>query len=513
MAHVLEGKSKVLIFILTYNARDHINALLDRIPEAYWADTQYATEILIIDDASTDDTVSLCTLYGQQRGRHLRVLRNPVNQGYGGNQKIGYTYAAEYGFDFVVMLHGDGQYPPEYLDQMILPLAENSADAVFGSRMLNKGQALEGGMPGYKYLGNRILTGYQNQLLGTRLSEFHSGYRSYRVAALQRIPFRYNSNDFDFDTDIIIQAIDSGCRILEISIPTHYGDEICRVNGFKYAFQIARSTLLSRIQPWGIYYNPKFDYPSQDSHYQPKLEFDSSHLFGIDQVAAGSTVLDFGCGDGHIAKVLHEQKHCKVYGYDIRQSNQALSYCEQIYVTDLNHFDWTLFKPADAILLLDIIEHLDRPEAFLTALRKASCWYAPDIVITTGNVSFLLVRLSLLVGQFNYGKRGILDLDHKRLFTFGSLTRLLGNQGYDIVKVEGIPVPVPLILGEGRLSSLLLQCNRLLMKVSKGLFAFQIAVVARPRLTLDQLLLQAEQEGRTRIKQALTAQAAGRQDK
>ena len=503
MPRTANRKPKILIFILTYNAKGHIVSLLDRIPETYWLDETYDSEILIIDDASPDDTVKLCTLYGPQNSRHIRVIANPVNQGYGGNQKIAYTYAIENAFDIVVMLHGDGQYPPEHLNQMIAPLLNSEAGAVFGSRMLYKRQALKGGMPWYKFVGNILLSWCQNRLLGSKLSEFHSGYRAYRVSALRKIPFQYNSNDFDFDTDIIIQALDTGCRIVEIPIPTRYDDEICRVNGIKYALQILRSTLLSRIQPWGIYYNPKFDYPSAKSIYEIKTHFDSSHQFAINEVAERTIVLDIGCGEGHVAGALRENKHCTIYGYDIRQSSKAQRYCKNNFVTDLNHFDWTLIKPADVILLLDIIEHLDNPETFLQELRQHSCEYQPEIIITTGNVVFCLTRFSFLIGQFNYGKRGILDLDHKRLFTFNSLTRLLRNQGYEIIKIEGIPVPIPFILGNNQLASLAIKFNRLLIKISKGLFSYQIAVVARPLPTLEHLLLQAEQEGRCRIKQTL----------
>lgn len=498
-----DRKIRVLIFILAYNAKDHIAALLDRIDEKHWLDREYETEVLVLDDASRDDTVAICTRYGQKKGRHIRVLANPVTQGYGGNQKIGYTYAIEYDFDIVVMLHGDGQYPPEYLDQMIAPIAREEAEMVFGSRMLQKQHALKGGMPFYKFVGNIVLTSYQNLLMGSRLSEFHTGYRAYSVPVLKRIPFQCNSNEFDFDTDIIIQALDTGCRIKEIPIPTHYGDEISRVNGFKYAFQVARSTLLSRIQPWGIYYNPKFDYTSSESPYQSKTAFDSSHQFALRQVQPDSTVLDFGCGEGYIAKILKEEKNCTIYGYDIRQSNEALRSCKEIYVTDLDHFDWKRVKPAHTVLLLDIIEHLDKPEVFLTELREHTCRFHPDVIITTGNVVFCLTRFSALIGQFNYGKRGILDLEHKRLFTFGSLKRILRNHGYEILKTEGIPAPIPFVLGSNRISSLLMACNRSLIKISKGLFSFQIAVVARPLPTLELLLLNATQTGRSKVKQAL----------
>jgi glycosyltransferase involved in cell wall biosynthesis len=131
---------------------------------------------------------------GLEIGRHadtpfkVSVLYNPVNQGYGGNQKTGYHYAIEKDFDFVALLHGDGQYAPEVLGQLVEPLRRGEVDAVFGSRMLVPRDALKGGMPPYKYIGNRILTAVQNKLLGTRLSEFHSGYRVYAVSALRAIP-------------------------------------------------------------------------------------------------------------------------------------------------------------------------------------------------------------------------------------------------------------------------------------------------------------------------------------
>ena len=138
--------------------------------------------------------------------------------------------AIEDGLDIVVLLHGDGQYAPELLPEMVAPLLDGRADAVFGSRMLEPGRAREGGMPAYKYLGNRILTKVENTIAGMELSEWHSGYRAYSVAALEDVPFIKNSNAFDFDTEIILQFKEAGKQITEIPIPTYYGDEICYVN-------------------------------------------------------------------------------------------------------------------------------------------------------------------------------------------------------------------------------------------------------------------------------------------
>src|SRR5262249_34687529 len=162
------------------------------------------------------------------------------------------------GFDFVALIHGHGQYAPECLTDLLLPLVRGEADAVLGSRMMERGAALKGGMPLYKYVGNKILTCIQNRVLRSSLTEFHSGYRLYSVAALASLPFDRNTNDFHFDTEILIQYLRAGLRIRELPIPTYYGDEISQVNGLKYAFNVVKSSVVSRAQDYGILYDRKF---------------------------------------------------------------------------------------------------------------------------------------------------------------------------------------------------------------------------------------------------------------
>src|SRR5262249_49776715 len=149
-------------------------------------------EVFVIDDSSTDDTVDRAVNIKWAVGKSLlRVFKTPYNQGYGGNQRLGYLYAIEQGFDIIVLLHGDGQYAPESLPEILAEYSRaRGADAVYGSRFLSRGGALRGRMPLYKYVGNRILTAIQNRLVGANLSEWHSGYRSYRTAALKKVPFQ-----------------------------------------------------------------------------------------------------------------------------------------------------------------------------------------------------------------------------------------------------------------------------------------------------------------------------------
>jgi len=242
-------KYKLLIFIVAYNHEKTIESVINRIPRKL--KNLYDLEILIIDDASNDKTFEISKkiqINQKKNNVNVKVFYNPINQGYGGNQKIGYHYSIKNNFDFVVLLHGDGQYAPEELPNLLNGLNRNKFDVVIGSRMIKKKNALKGGMPLYKLIGNIILTKIQNFLLNKNLAEFHSGYRIYSVKSLKSIPFHLNTNDFHFDTEILIQLFIINSKIKEISIPTFYGDEICHVNGMKYAFNIVKTTFIALLQ-------------------------------------------------------------------------------------------------------------------------------------------------------------------------------------------------------------------------------------------------------------------------
>jgi glycosyltransferase involved in cell wall biosynthesis len=232
---------KIGILVVAYNAQSTLRSVLERITPDVSAKIQ---EIFVFDDASKDDTHKVGIECQQEmHDGKLSVYRNPVNLMYGGNQRKGYEYAIDKGMDIVVLLHGDGQYAPEVMQELLTPLETGEADMVMGSRMMIKGAALRGNMPVYKYVGNRILTAVENTLIGTRLTEFHSGYRAYSVHALKSIPMETLTTNWHFDTQIILEFLKRGYRIKEVPIPTYYGDEICHVNGVPYALNCMRETL------------------------------------------------------------------------------------------------------------------------------------------------------------------------------------------------------------------------------------------------------------------------------
>ena len=247
--------SKICIFIPCFNATVTLPKVLERIPASIKDKVQ---EIFIVDNNSIDYTYLLAVGYREHSDtKNLKILKNLKNFGYGGSQKLAYSYAIKQGYDMVVMLHGDAQYAPEKLPVMIEAMEKDkSIDLLFGSRMT--GDPLKGGMPLHRYLGNIALTFIQNILLGTHISEFHSGYRIFRTRALKEVPFHLCNNDYHFDTEIIILFIKNKFKIREVPIDTYYGDEKCYVNIWKYGLRVLLTTFCffldqKRIRKYELY--------------------------------------------------------------------------------------------------------------------------------------------------------------------------------------------------------------------------------------------------------------------
>jgi 2-polyprenyl-3-methyl-5-hydroxy-6-metoxy-1,4-benzoquinol methylase len=487
-------KKKLLILIVAYNHEKFIKSVLQRINTDLAK--KYDVEILINDDCSSDKTVEYAQEFIRFNTHNLfkyKMLSNPENQGYGGNQKIGYEYAIKNNFDFVALVHGDGQYAPEYLQELVEPLNLETVDAVFGSRMMTKNGALKGGMPLYKFVGNKILTFFQNSLFSTKFTEFHSGYRIYKISSLKKIPYVLNTNDYSFDNEIIAQFLLAKLTIKELPIPTYYGDEISYVNGLKYAYQVFTTNIKAKLQEIGIFYDRKFDCAKElkKENYVIKDSFHSTHSITLDIIKENSTVLDLGCNKGELGSHL-KKKNCHIVGID-KEKKLEKNELDEYISFDLNEGLPNIdYKNFNYIIVLDVIEHLMSPEKFMHALKdKVNSNTEVKILISTPNIAFIIIRLMLLIGSFNYGKRGILDRTHTRLFTFSSFKHLVEQFGFSITKVHGIPAPFPLAVGNNIFGKTLIYINSLLIKISKGLFSYQIYYEIKPDTSLETLLSRA----------------------
>jgi glycosyltransferase involved in cell wall biosynthesis len=210
-------RGKTIVVMPALNAAKTLELIVDSIPR------DVVDEVILVDDRSTDETVEIA------RRLNVSVVWHPHNVGYGGNQKTCYLEALQREADIVVMLHPDGQYEPELIPRMIEPILAGDADLVLGSRMLVPGAAKRAGMPLYKRIANRFLTTIENRVLGTRLTDLHTGYRAYGRELLLTVPFLRNSLDFSFDSELLMQSSYFGFRIREVSARTRYFEDASSV--------------------------------------------------------------------------------------------------------------------------------------------------------------------------------------------------------------------------------------------------------------------------------------------
>ena len=245
---MIEGK-RVMVVLPAYNAGRTLEKTINEIP------MELVDDLLLVDDASGDDTVEVATRLG------IPVVVHPENRGYGGNQKTCYTEALRRGADIVTMLHPDYQYSPKLISAMLPLVASGEFDIVLGSRILGEG-ALAGGMPVYKYVSNRALTAFENIFLGLKLSEYHTGYRTFSREVLATLPLAECSDDFVFDNQMLAQAAMFGFRIGEISCPTKYFAEASSINfrrSVVYGGGVLATSLRFRLHRLGLLRDPLFD--------------------------------------------------------------------------------------------------------------------------------------------------------------------------------------------------------------------------------------------------------------
>jgi glycosyltransferase involved in cell wall biosynthesis len=240
----MTAETKTIVVMPAYNAAATLVDTYRRIPP------HHVDRVILVDDGSIDETVSVA------RELELELIVHPHNAGYGANQKTCYMEALRQGAEIVIMLHPDGQYDPDIIPMMIDAIRMGRGDFVLGSRFMPPGNALNGGMPRYKYLANRFLTTVENLVMGTHLSECHTGYRAYSRRLLETVPFLRNSNDFAFDTQMIFQANHFGFQFAEVPVSTRYFNEASSISlwgSISYGFKtlwVAWRYMLHRLGLW-----------------------------------------------------------------------------------------------------------------------------------------------------------------------------------------------------------------------------------------------------------------------
>ena len=469
------GSPRIGLLVVAYNAASTLANVLDRVPKDF---RPRISQVFVCDDASDDSTYLVGLGYKQTtEDLPLTIIRHPSNLGYGGNQKAGYRLAIEHGLDIIVLLHGDGQYAPECLPEIVAPLERGECDAVMGSRMMVKGAARRGGMPLYKYIGNKILTTFENRMLNTSLTEFHSGYRAYNVHALASLPFERNSDGFNFDTQIIIQLIDAGKRIVEVPIPTYYGDEICYVDGLKYARDVSVDVARYRLAQLGF---TSGDLGSVGEEYRMKEGEESSHaviLRWLGQIPP-ARVLDLGCSGGRVAEEARKLGH-HVTGVDILELPEVGGRVDRFIQANLDDGlppEVAAAGPFDVVLAADVLEHVRRPEKLLADVR--------EILIPRGvfiasvpNFGHWYARGRVALGLFDYDQRGVLDEGHVRFFTRRGILRRMRNAGFSVVRHTATGLPLEIFTRSANLPQrVVAAADRFAVRARPTMFGYQFVV-------------------------------------
>ena len=236
------NSKRIIVVLPAYNAERTLEQTYREIP------LEIVDDILMVDDGSSDSTVSLARELG------ITAILHDRNYGYGRNQKTCYEAALKLSADIVVMVHPDYQYTPKLITAMASMIAFDVYDVVLGSRIVGGG-AVKGGMPLYKYIANRVLTALENLLLGSKLSEFHTGYRAFSKRVLEDLPLHVNSDDFVFDNEILAQIVYFGYRVGELSCPTKYFKEASSIHFGKsvvYGLGVLNTAFKFRLQKLGL---------------------------------------------------------------------------------------------------------------------------------------------------------------------------------------------------------------------------------------------------------------------
>jgi 2-polyprenyl-3-methyl-5-hydroxy-6-metoxy-1,4-benzoquinol methylase len=384
------------------------------------------------------------------------------------------------GCDLIVTLRTDAGHVPESVARLLAPFADEEVACVIGSRLREHADTV----PFLHRLGLRLATGVQNQLLGSSLSDAHSSYRAYRASTLATLPFRNNSDDFVFETELVIQHLTDGKHIEEVAVPATRAPHTQR--GLLYGWRSFRTVIRALANRVHLVYHPKFDLEGAKPSYRYKEAPTSLHQFVIRRHSqSGIKVADVGAGSASVSGSLHEAG-ANVTAIDHHRPDAEVPFHYIEADLDQDFAERILASqrgPADKVLALDVIEHLMRPEHGIAEIHRI-LRPGGTLIASTANIAFLAIRLSLALGQFNYGKRGILDVTHTRLFTIRSFCRALEGEGFHIEKIRGFGPPIEDVIGDSTLLRGLDRIAGALARIWPSMFAYQFLVEAT-RLDTD----------------------------
>ena len=439
---------KILIAIQLSNAAEltvAINDIVELQHEKFQIDTK-----LILNNTWLD---AHTTAQIAQKKLQTILLEDKFESGK--THKIIFEYSKARNYDFVVVANLiQYNYFKNNINELLAPLNAETAYLTGGDSVASQFGIIN-------YVQKKV---FKKQLnLFPKICIYNTHY-------LAKIPYLYNSDSASFVNEIAIQMVLSDFKFVEIKSDI----QIKIPNTSKW--ETLNVFFGAYLHSLGIFYQNKFDIIEDNQQYSLKLGYASSHTYAIDAVAPNAKVIDVGAGPFGVGHEL-KNKNCSVVTVDQFDIPDKYKLDKHI-VTNLDSDFSISIKEYDCILFLDIIEHLVNPEAFMAKLSEQFSYKKQKIIFTTANISFFPVRMMLMLGYFNYGKSGIFDKTHTRLFTFSTFKQLITDARLTVLAVKGIPAPYPKAIGDNFISRMMLAINLFLIKISKGLFSYQIYIEA-----------------------------------
>jgi 2-polyprenyl-3-methyl-5-hydroxy-6-metoxy-1,4-benzoquinol methylase len=416
----------------------------------------------------------------------VRVHRAPRRYGYGGARKAAFEYALRRGMEYVVFLRADGTHPPEALPRLLAPILLEGETLVFAARRRPPWRR-EGIGSFFKRLVYVAACEFQNRVLGLRLRDYLSGFRVYPTSAIDCLPFHLDDDDRTFDVEIVIQLRALGLSVFEVSIDPVWHEEPVPARELTHALRACRAAVGYRLHQLHVTRRRGRYLVERGVHYTLKHSETGSHMQIVDAIAPGSRVLDLGCSQGLLARPLRE-RDVRVTGVDAGEPRGLARELEAYHQRDLEDpLDLPEGRIFDYVVIADVVEHLRNRERLLRGARR---FLKEDgrLIASTPNIALWFYRLSLLLGRFEYGPRGVLDRTHVHLFTRATFRREVERAGFHVLKERVTALPFEVVFestGRSRLLQTVARTYHGLAQLWPQMFAYQFILEAEIT-TLDE---------------------------
>jgi SAM-dependent methyltransferase len=460
---------RVGVFLFGWDGRDDLSRWIARIP--IHLDPHIAEIVVMLERSAGIETGSPGQIVGA-RDLELRFHRPPRDSAPGEVRRAAFEYALSRPIDHVVVMSGRGAHPPELLEDVFERVARSPRHALLVTRI-----RLEGAAGAARH---RLFTVFQNRTLGLRLGDYHTAFRVYPTAALRRIPFQLDSDGPGLDAEILIQLRCLGVPIDEWpGLDARPGDGTGH-DSVGYGLAACATALSLRLHQMHVTRDGRY-LVDHDVHYTLKQSRTGSHMQIVSAIRDGSEVLDLGCSQGLLARPL-KQKRVRVTGVDRDVGDRLAEELAEYHQRDLEQpLDLPIGRVFDYVVCADVIEHVQNRSQLLRSARR-HLKQDGRLIISTPNIALWFYRLSLLIGRFEYGPRGVLDETHVHLFTGSTFRRTVERAGFQVVARRVTALPFEVVFqstGRSRLVRGLASVYHLLARLWPSMFAYQFVLEAK----------------------------------